>query len=334
MDAGTAAEAAQAGFNFMSILPWILVGIGGLIALGLVAVAVTRNRDVDPLQERLADYVDATEVKANLEEIEMSVPFTQRVILPLMEQIANFTTQFTPQETLNKTQRLINLAGNPSGITPSILWVMRFAAAIGLGFLLLLVFRITGQKSLFVILGGVGGAVFGFVMPAMWLQSKVTRRQDQIIKTLPDALDLMSICVEAGLGFDQAMSKVHEKWDENELALAFGRVIREIQLGKTRREALRNMADNIDVADITTFTGAIIQADQLGVSISKVLKIQADQMRIKRRQRAQEKAQQAPVKMMIPMVIFIFPTIWMVLLGPAIIQVYRIFFGGGMLGAF
>jgi tight adherence protein C len=176
-----------------------------------------------------------------------------------------------------------------------------------------------------VIAGLLGGAAVGFMLPALWLRGKINRRQEDVIKALPDALDLMSICVNAGLGFDQAMGKVYEKWD-NELGLAFGRVIQEIQLGKTRREAMKAMDESIGVADVTTFVGAIIQADQLGVSISKILNIQAEQMRIKRRQRAEQKAQAAPVKMMIPLAIFIFPSIYIVLLGPAAIQVFKMFF--------
>ncbi|HLY27534.1 MAG TPA: type II secretion system F family protein, partial [Aggregatilineales bacterium] len=129
---------------------------------------------------------------------------------------------------------------------------------------------------------------------------------------------LLTICVEAGLGFDAAMGKVYEKWD-NDLAVAFGRVLQEIQLGKMRRDALRAMSEGMDVPDVTSFTAAIIQADQLGVSISKILRVQSDQMRVKRRQRAQEKAQQAPVKMIFPMVLLIFPSIWIVLLGPSIL---------------
>jgi tight adherence protein C len=161
----------------------------------------------------------------------------------------------------------------------------------------------------------------------MWLGSKITRRQQAILKALPDALDLMSICVSAGLGFDQAMGKVYEKW-ENDLAVAFGRVLREIQLGKLRREALKDMTERMDVPDVTAFTAAVIQADQLGVSMTKILRVQSDQMRVKRRQRAQEKAHQAPVKMMIPMVLLIFPSLWIVLLGPAIIFML----GSGALG--
>jgi tight adherence protein C len=156
----------------------------------------------------------------------------------------------------------------------------------------------------------------------MFLSSMVRRRQEAIIKKFPDALDLMSICVDAGLTFDGAMSKVDEKWDDP-LAREFGRVIQEMQLGKTRRQSLRDMADRIDVADVSSFIAAILQADQLGVSIGKVLRIQSEQMRIRRRQRAEEKAHQAPVKMLFPMVFLIFPSMFIVLLGPAGFQVLR-----------
>ena len=133
-------------------------------------------------------------------------------------------------------------------------------------------------------------------------------------------LPLLTICVEAGLGFDAAMGRVHEKW-ENELAFVFGRVLREMQLGKLRRDSLRDMADRVGIPEMTSFVAAIIQADQLGVSMATILRVQSDQMRVKRRQRAQEKAQQAPVKMMIPMVLLIFPSIWIVLMGPSLILV-------------
>ncbi len=163
------------------------------------------------------------------------------------------------------------------------------------------------------------GFVLGYLLPGRG-GSKIKKRQDEITKAMPDALDLLTICVEAGLGFDAAMQKVAEKWD-NELSRAFSRTVQEMQLGKLRREALRDMAGSMDVPDVTSFTAAIIQADQLGVSMAKVMRIQSDTMRMKRRQRAEEKARQAPVKMMIPLVFFIFPTILIVLLGPALIQI-------------
>jgi tight adherence protein C len=309
--------------SLLQWLPFILGGIAVLVAIGLIAVGVSNANQADPLLDRLAEYGAQEEVMENLEAIEMSIPFSQRVLLPFMQQVAKITTSFTPQQALERTQRMLDLAGNPSGLTPSVMWTMRFISMIGLAGLLIILFARRSPTML--LLGGVGGAVVGFLLPQMWLSSRVTRRQQAVIRALPDALDLMSIAVEAGLGFDQAMTQVSTKWD-NELSLAFGRVIREIQLGKSRREALRSMADSIDVADVTSFTAAIIQADQLGVSIARVLKIQADQMRIKRRQRAQEKAQQAPIKMMIPLVTLIFPSIWLVILGPAAVNLFKTFF--------
>ena len=139
---------------------------------------------------------------------------------------------------------------------------------------------------------------------------------------MPDALDLLTICVEAGLGFDGAMKKVYEKWD-NEVGRAFGRVIREIQLGKLRRDALKDMSDRLGVAEMTSFIAAVIQSEQLGVSLAKVLRIQADQMRIKRRQIAEEAAHKAPIKMLIPMAILIFPSICIVLMTPAILMLMQ-----------
>jgi tight adherence protein C len=150
----------------------------------------------------------------------------------------------------------------------------------------------------------------------------IDRRKQAIVKTFPDALDLMTICVDAGLIFDASMQKVHEKWDDP-LAQEFGRVTYELQLGKSRRQALKDMSDRMDLSDVTSFVATILQAEQLGVSIGKVLRIQSEQMRIKRRQRAEEKAQQAPIKMLFPMVFLIFPAMFVVLLGPAILRVIR-----------
>jgi tight adherence protein C len=162
----------------------------------------------------------------------------------------------------------------------------------------------------------------GFAMPQMLLTSKIQRRQNEIRKAMPDALDLLAICVEAGLGFEAALQKVCEKW-ENELSLAFARVLREIQLGKLRKEALRDMADRIGLTELTSFTAAVIQSEQLGVSLAKILRIQSDQMRIRRRQIAEEKAHKAPVKMLIPMALLIFPTIMIVLLTPAVLRLMQ-----------
>ena len=209
-----------------------------------------------------------------------------------------------------------------------------FLAAILIGGLILFLMSIglptwTWGRKLFVVAFFL---LFGFYLPDLLLTSKIQRRQKEIRKAMPDALDLLTICVEAGLGFDGAMAKVFEKWD-NELALALGRVIREIQLGKLRREALRDMADRMGIPEMTSFVAAVIQSEQLGVSMSKVLRIQSDQMRIKRRQRAEEEAHKAPIKMLIPMAILIFPSICIVLMTPALLMLMRsalnaVLFGG------
>jgi tight adherence protein C len=204
----------------------------------------------------------------------------------------------------------------------------RMAAALVLGAVSLLIAFASSLPIMQRLLVIVVAFVLGYSLPSVYLGSKISARQKDIIKALPDALDLLTICVEAGLGFDAAMSKVAEKWD-NELSVAFMKTVQEMQLGKLRREALRNMANSMDVPDMTTFVAAIIQADQLGVSMAKVMRIQSDTMRMKRRQRAEEKARQAPVKMMFPLVFFIFPTILIVLLGPAIIKIKNIGIFGG-----
>jgi tight adherence protein C len=167
----------------------------------------------------------------------------------------------------------------------------------------------------------------GFYFPQVWISSVITQRQRSVRKAMPDALDLLTICVEAGLGFDAAMAKVSEKW-ENELSLAFARVLQEINLGKLRRDALRDMAERIGIGEMTSFVAAVIQSEMLGVSMAKVLRIQSDQMRVKRRQRAEEEAHKAPIKMLIPMALLIFPSLMIVLLTPAALKLFHSSLGG------
>lgn len=302
------------------ILVLILLVVGAVVVGALVYVGMKEDKGRDPLQERLAQYEDK-ELPQSLEEIELSLSFKDRVVLPLIRNIANLTTKFTPQKQLEDARHKLDLAGMT--MEPGTFFAIRIGATLLLGFLAFFVFFVSSSSTpkTTALLYTLGGAALGYILPVMWLSSKIKRRQDNIVKALPDALDLLVICVEAGLGFDMAMGKVYEKWD-NDLAISFGRVLREIQLGKIRREALRDMARRMDVPDVTAFVAAIIQADQLGVSMSKILRVQSDQMRTKRRQRAQEKAHQAPVKMMLPMVFLIFPSLWIVLLGPSLIILF------------
>jgi tight adherence protein C len=305
----------------------VLVVVMAITVLGLIFIGLASSTRSDEVAVRLEEFASrATPI--TLEEIELSQPFSQRVIKPILEGAAGFITRFAPANALENARHQLELAGRPYNWGPTEFFGFRALAALLLGVLAFLLVTVAGRPLTTRVIATVIGVALGYLLPVLWLRSKIRRRQDEVIKALPDALDLLTICVEAGLGFDAAMAKVAEKWD-NELSRAFGRVIQEIRLGKLRREALREMDRNLEVTDITSFVAAIIQADQLGVSIAKVMRIQSEQMRIRRRQRAEEKAHQAPVKMLFPMVFLIFPAIYVVLLGPAVLVVME----SGVLGA-
>jgi tight adherence protein C len=309
---------------------WIIIAVVVIIlgALLLVGIGMKDSQDVDPLQDRLAEFAARGE-RVDLEEIEMSQPLTSRIIFPLARKLGELALRFTPQNAIQQTSHKLELAGNPKGIDPTLFWAMRMFG-LSLGAVLFFVSRIVPEGSFLEgrgLLFAIPAAALGFFMPELWLRGRINKRQSEIRKAMPDALDLLTICVEAGLGFDAAMAKVYEKWD-NPLAEGFGRVIREIQLGKLRRDSLKDMADRMGVSEMTSFTAAVIQSEQLGVSMAKVLRIQADQMRVKRRQRAEEQAHKAPVKMLIPMAILIFPSICIVLLTPAFLMLMSSALGG------
>lgn len=296
--------------------------IAGVVLLGgvLLYFLVWKRRPSQSLEDRLNELAALGE-PISLEELELSQPFSQRVLMPMLQGLSSLAQRFTPQQTMEKARHQLQLAGISHKMKPATFLVARLGGAVvGGGLGLLLATSSTDSSTFMRVLMPVGGLVLGYYLPVLLLMSKIRRRQEDVIKALPDALDLLTICVEAGLGFDAAMAKVAEKWD-NELSLAFARTVQEMQLGKLRREALRDMANSLDVSDVTSFVAAIVQADQLGVSMAKVMRIQSEQMRMKRRQRAEEKARQAPVKIMIPLVFFIFPTILIALLGPAILQI-------------
>jgi tight adherence protein C len=314
--------------------PIILVLLVILVAVvaGVGFLLIARRRDnatADALganvrqgrglyQEREVYFEKAPE---SLEEIELAESFGDRVVGPLMTSLGQFVVRLTPQRQIEAIRALLEQAGDTT--EPSAFFVKRIFITIVFGILGLVVsfvlLKLEFNLALAITLGAV---LLGYFLPVLALKGKITKRQDEIQRSLPDALDLLTICVEAGLGFDQAMGKVYTKWD-NELATAFGRVLREVQLGSNRRDALRRMADRINLPDLNSFVAAVIQSEQLGVSMGKILRVQSDQMRVKRRQRAQEKAHQAPVKMMFPMILLIFPSLWIVLMGPALILLFQ-----------
>lgn len=292
-----------------------IVGIVVLLAVILVVVGINMPRSDDPIQERLSELTISDE-PMSLEELELSQDFGQRIILPFFDRIGELAQRFTPQATLESARLRLEMAGNPMQMNPAFFLMLRFVFAVLFGGILFLILARTGGNWL----QGLGISLLflliGFAFPSLWLSGRIKARQKAVFRAMPDALDLLTISVEAGLGFDAAMSKVHEKWI-NELALEFGRVIQEIRLGKLRRDALRDMADRLGVAEMSSFVAAVIQSEQLGVSMAKVLRIQSDQMRVRRRQMAEEEAHKAPIKMVFPIALLIFPSIMIILLGPA-----------------
>jgi len=285
------------------------------LSVMLIIVGIASPRAADEVEARLVEYGGRP---LTLEEIELAQPFGRRILVPMINASAGFASRFTPQRTIEATRHKLELAGNPNNWTPAQFVGVRGLAALLLGTLTFALTMLSSVGPLQQILFVLVMILIGFMLPSIWLGQRIKRRQNDILKTLPDAIDLLTISVEAGLPFDGAMQRVADKWD-NEISRAFGRVLTELRVGKSRRDALRDMSDRAGVPDVTSFVAALVQADQLGISIAKVLRIQSEQMRIKRRQRAEEKAHQAPIKMLFPMVFLIFPTLWIVILGPAII---------------
>ncbi|MBN1178289.1 MAG: type II secretion system F family protein [Anaerolineae bacterium] len=305
----------------------IIIGIA--VVLGVVIIGLGMGgpgkKEEESIEDRLAQ-LGTLEKPPSLEDIELSLPFTERVLRPRLRDLAEYISKFTPDQTLTRTRRKLELAGVSRRIGATEFLAIRYVltAVFGIG---AIVFAATSDMEMIKRLGAIPVlAALGNFLPVLMLGSRISSRQKEIVKALPDVMDLLTICVEAGLGFNAAMSKVVDKWD-NELTHAFGRVLQEIQLGKTRREALRGMADMMDVSDVSTFVAAIVQADALGVSIAKVLRIQSDQLRVRRRQRAEEAARKAPVMIALPTVLLIFPALLVIILGPAVLLLMEIFQG-------
>ncbi len=299
----------------------LLLAVGILLLLGIATVVfgLLQNRRVTLIDERLSTF---TETPRSLEELELELPFRERVLKPALRQLLLTLGKFSLHKNVEKVKRNLELAGNPGGLSPTAFVGMRTAVGL-LGLLVGFYFtNLMGLPLLNRILFSALAGGIGYMIPGIWLGGKIKARKKSILKAMPDALDLLTISVEAGLGFDLALQRVADKWD-NDLSHEFQRVISDTRLGTTRREALRAMADRCGVEDLTNFVQAIVQAEQLGVSIGKILKVQSVQMRIRRRQRAEEKAHQAPVKMLFPMVFLIFPSIFVVILGPAVPQLLK-----------
>jgi tight adherence protein C len=301
-----------------TLLLAVVAGFGILLAFVGLARTPSSSTAVN-VQQRLAAY--GGDKPLTVEEIELQRPFSERVMRPAIEKLGSLLSRSTPQKARQDLLNRLELAGRPGNLTPEDFAAVRLVAAAIFGAVGLLVGLLLANP-VYLVIALVVGVILGYYMPVLWLKQKVDARKAEIQKSLPDALDLLVICVDAGLGFDAALARVTDKY-KNALSELLAKALREVSLGRPRLEALDEMGRNSGVEDLHNFMQAVIQSEQFGTGIGKILRIQADEMRRKRRQRAQERGAQATLKMMLPMVGCIFPTLWIVLLGPAVLILMR-----------
>lgn len=292
-----------------------------LIFLAIMCVALALQARFQPVRvdvkSRLGQAL-AAEDTFDVRQVELSKPISERIVRPALVKLSLLAGRILPVGILRSLEPKVIRAGTPGGLAANEYVGLKVFLALGLPAVLYYAGQTpdSPRQTLMLFLA----TLCGWKLPDFYLAKKAGERAQAIEKSLPDTLDLLTVSVEAGLGFDGAIAKVVEK-SKGPVAAEFRRVLQEIKMGKTRREGLRDLAERSGVDDVTTFVNALIQSDQLGLSIGNTLRIQSEQMRRKRRQRIEEQAMKAPVKMLIPLILFIFPTIFIVLLGPALIQV-------------
>jgi Flp pilus assembly protein TadC len=300
------------------VLPIIVAALAAGAIL-LIFVGLAGNPPVDPVQARLTQL--GTMQAKNLEELELQQPFMERTLRPLAARLSGSVSRVTSASFSERTGKNLAMAGNPGDLGIPDWLGIKALGAIGGGILFFLVFTfVLGMGPVGGIVFGVLGVGIGYIAPEFWLGRRVKARQKAILLMIPDTLDLLTISVRAGLGFDAALGRVVDKL-KGPLSDEFRRALAEVRVGKARRDALRDIVPRTEVTPLTNFIGAIVQAEQLGVSISKVLQVQSEQLRIERRQRAEEQAAKAPIKMLFPLVGCIFPSLFIVILGPAMILI-------------
>jgi tight adherence protein C len=308
------------------MLPMIIaVCVGGGILLLIVGLA--SGSAVDPVQARLTQLGSVQ--ARNLEELELQLPFSERTLRPLVGRLSRMGGRLGSASSTDVAEKRLAMAGNPGDLRVADWMGVKILVGVATGVILFLLFGLLMAGLMLGVLLGILGLGIGFLIPEFWLGGKIKARQKVILKMIPDTLDLLTISVRAGLGFDAALAKVVEKLP-GPLTDEFRRALAEVRVGKARRDALRDMVPRTNVAPLSAFIGAIIQAEQLGVSISKVLQVQSDQLRIERRQRAEEMAAKAPIKMLFPLVGCIFPALFIVILGPALISIFSVIGSGAI----
>jgi len=252
------------------------------------------------------------------------VSFEQRVVLPIAAGLTNGLINLLPPTFIARTRRQLVAAGQPLNLPTFFLFVIFLAVVMPLTFFLVAWSATDGEPPTGVYAFIPVAALFGAFIPFLWLSRRVRARQLAIWRRLPDAFDLMTTCVEAGLGLDSAFHRVSEKL-KGPVADEFAEMLREVAMGKARRAALRDMGDRTGVADLQTFANTIVQAEEMGTSLGTTLRAQAGDMRLRRRQRAEEEARRAPAKMVFPLVFFILPSLFVVILGPVVIELLKTF---------
>lgn len=289
---------------------------GILVAGAIVAIWMSLSPAGSPraVTDRMTGMVDTTGAMND----ELQTSFAQRLIVPVFHRFTGFLAGLMPQKNVDKLNTMLIQAGSPGSLTAMDFVGIRFVLAIGAG---AGYFLIMGHNDPFFIAirNSVIALFVGFMFPKLWLNQRIKQRKVAMRRALPDALDMLTIGVEAGLAFESALLRVGEQWD-NPLTEEFRRAVSELRIGVPRNEALRHMAERNGVPELTTFIAVLIQSNMLGMSIAQVLHTQADQMRLKRRQMAEEQAHSATVKIVLVLVLFIFPAMFIVILGPIVPQ--------------
>jgi tight adherence protein C len=297
--------------------------ISTLVAVSAFAATMGLRVQITTRRLALANAAPAAPAIPTARSVVLAQSWRERILKPTLRALHGAGRMLTPNRNVEQLQQQLMLAGLLDSMTIIDFLGMRILAGGGVG-ALVFSFTILSKPWPSAMLFAVAGFAIGLYLPNFWLKSQIGKRQKAITRALPDALDRMSICVDAGLGFEAAIQKVAIQ-GKNELAVELRRVMGEIRLGVARVDALHHLVDRTGVPDIASFVAVLVQADQLGLAIRDVLHTQSVQMRVRRRQRAEEEAQKAPIKMLIPLVLFIFPTVFAVILGPAIPRILSAF---------
>lgn len=296
----------------------ILVGVGVFGFVFSVVVALFGGSRQSTMESRIQTF-RARNLYNEDGEVDLELPFLDRVLKPSIEGLSHAMSSVLPASVLSDIQKTLMMAGDPMTLSAYVIfWAVTFFSMFGISVLVFLALpaSLVMQGIVFVFMF----SVLGLLFPRMWLTGKVKARQKMVVKALPDAMDLITTCVEAGLGLDAALARVAEK-SGGPLATELSKMLRDVAMGKLRKEAMIELETRLGVEELTSFINSVIQAEQLGVGIAQVLRVQSDQMRTRRRQRAEKSAHEAPIKMMFPLVLFIFPAFLGVILGPAAIRI-------------